>query len=122
MTIKEGYELFGGNYEEVLYRLRNEERIAKYAFKFLDDTSFATLKEALSSGDIETAFRAAHTLKGVCQNLSFTKLYESSNAITEELRPLEAKDVSEELGRVEEDYNRVVSVIRQIKEESSPLT
>lgn len=122
MTIKEGYELFGGNYEEVLYRLRNEERIAKYAFKFLDDTSFATLKEALSSGDIETAFRAAHTLKGVCQNLSFTKLYESSNAITEELRPLEVKDVSEELGRVEEDYNRVVSVIRQIKEESSPLT
>ncbi|MDO4303248.1 MAG: Hpt domain-containing protein [Bacillota bacterium] len=121
MTIKEGYDLLGRNYEEVLYRLRNEERIAKYAIKFLDDTSFATLKDALSTGDIETAFRAAHTLKGVCQNLSFTKLYESSNAITEELRTLENKDVSEYLSRVEEDYNRVISAIRQMKEESGPL-
>lgn len=121
MTIKEGYDLLGGNYEEVLYRLRNEERIAKYAIKFLDDASFATLKDALSTGDIETAFRAAHTLKGVCQNLSFTKLYESSNAITEELRALENKDVSEYLSRVEEDYNRVISVIRQMKEESGLL-
>ncbi len=121
MTIKEGYDLLGGNYEEVLFRLQNEERIAKYVLKFLDDTSFAALKEALSSGDMETAFRAAHTLKGVCQNLSFTRLYESSNAITEELRPLENKDVSEYFRRVEEDYNRVIAVIRQMKEENAPM-
>lgn len=121
MTIREGYELFGGNYGEVLSRLQKEERIAKYVNKFLNDTSFETLKNALASNDMETAFRAAHTLKGICQNLSFTRLYESSNALTEELRSLQVKDVSEYVSRVEEDYNKVTSVIRQMMEESGSL-
>ena len=34
----------------------------------------------------EAAFRAAHTLKGVAQNLGFQKLYLSSAALTEALR------------------------------------
>ena len=34
----------------------------------------------------EDAFRSAHTLKGVCQNLSFDRLYEVSHELTELLR------------------------------------
>ena len=35
---------------------------------------------------MELAFRAAHTLKGVCMNLGFDHLYKPSFEITESLR------------------------------------
>lgn len=41
---------------------------------------------AINSQDWEAAFRAAHTLKGVAQNLGFQRLYLSSAALTEALR------------------------------------
>ena len=54
-------ERFGGN--AALY-----ERLA---LKFLDDAHFAALEQALADGDVDTAVREAHTLKGVAGNLSF---------------------------------------------------
>ena len=64
-------ERFGGNAE--LY-----ERLA---LKFLDDTHFAALEQALAGGDVDTAVREAHTLKGVAGNLSFTALYEAASKV-----------------------------------------
>ena len=43
--------------------------VRRFALKFLQDDSFPNLKKALEAQDAPTAFRAAHTLKGVCQNL-----------------------------------------------------
>ena len=71
MTVKECYEQMGADYEDVLGRLRNEALIRKFAKKFLEDGSFQMLKDGLAKKDGEMAFRAAHTLKGVCQNLGF---------------------------------------------------
>ena len=73
MTVKECYEQMGADYEGVLGRLRSEGLIKKFAKKFLDDGSFQSLKDNLAQGNGEEAFRAAHTLKGVCQNLGFDK-------------------------------------------------
>ena len=75
MTVKECYEQMGADYEDVLGRLRNEALIRKFAKKFLEDGSFQMLKDGLVKKDGEMAFRAAHTLKGVCQNLGFDNLY-----------------------------------------------
>lgn len=77
MTVKECYEQMGADYEDVLGRLRNEALIRKFAKKFLEDGSFQMLKDGLAKKDGEMAFRAAHTLKGVCQNLGFDNLYEA---------------------------------------------
>ena len=71
MTVKECYEQMGADYEGVLGRLRSEVLIKKFAKKFLDDGSFRSLKDNLAQKNGEEAFRAAHTLKGVCQNLGF---------------------------------------------------
>ena len=71
MTIQECYEAIGGNYEDVLRRLRSEALIRKFTLKFLEDQSYSLLKQALGDNNYEEAFRGAHTLKGVCQNLSF---------------------------------------------------
>lgn len=50
------------------------------------DNSYDTFVQALEEGDAEEAFRAIHTLKGVCLNLSFDALYGISSEIIEDLR------------------------------------
>lgn len=86
MTVRESYEKMGANYDGVLSRLGNEMLIKKFAVKFLKDPSFQDLTDAIEQGDAEHAFRAAHTLKGICLNLGFDNLYKPSEALTEKLR------------------------------------
>lgn len=76
MTMQEYYKAIGGNYEAVLGRLHSEALIQRFTLKFLEDQSYLQLKQALENKNYEDAFRSAYTLKGVCQNLSFDRLYE----------------------------------------------
>lgn len=117
MTVKEFYEEVGGDYDEIMSRLRTEERISKFAGMFAKDESYKTLVSSIESGNAEEAFRAAHTMKGMCQNMAFTRLYESSHEITETLRPqdLEALNAAkEQINKVTEDYNRVIGGIQKL--------
>ena len=86
MTVKECYTLLSADFDGVMSRLLAEKRVAKFAARFPDDPSFNQLLSSLEGGDIATAFRAAHTLKGTSANLGFTSLYEKASAVTEELR------------------------------------
>ena len=86
MTTEQFYEKIGGDFADTLSRLMTEERILRFVRKFPADESFGLLKDALARKSQEEAFRAAHTLKGVAQNLGFTTLYEKSSAVTEILR------------------------------------
>ena len=86
MTLQECYKAMGSNYDEVLGRLRSERMIHKFALKFLEDTSYELLITSMENKDYAEAFRAAHTIKGVCQNLDFTRLYRSSSQLSEALR------------------------------------
>ena len=86
MTIQECYAALEGDYQEVLGRLYSDALVQRFVGKFLSDQSFQLLEDALKAESYDEAFRAAHTLKGVTQNLSFTKLYQSSHEITEALR------------------------------------
>ncbi len=116
MTIRKCYELMGSNYDSVLSRLGSEAIIARVAVKFLNDPSFTDLKSALGDGRTEDAFRAAHTLKGVCVNLGFDKLYESSSALTELLRAGRTDGADVMLAAIEKNYNETVSALTSFKE------
>ena len=118
MTVKECYEQMGSDYEGVLGRMGSEAMIKRFALKFLQDPSFNNLKENLEKNDGEEAFRAAHTLKGVCLNLGFDELYEASAEITEKLRGKEY--VPESRRKIPEDSQRnqrfrVTSALPQAK-------
>lgn len=113
ITVKEGYNLLGGDYEEVLSRLRDDERIKKYAGMFLKDTSYEDLTNGLENNDHEEAFRGAHSLKGVCMSLGFTKLYDSAFRITEILRGNDMKGAADFLPMVKEDYNMTIEAIQK---------
>ena len=110
MKVAEFYEKTGGNYADTMGRLMTEERILRFVKKFPADGSFALLKDALARSSQEEAFRAAHTLKGVAQNLGFTALYEKSSAVTEILRggSLEVAPLMPELEKI---YNLTIESI-----------
>ena len=114
MTLKECYDMFGGDYEDVSRRLPSEKLIEKF-LKFQDDKSYENLQNALKEEDYEEAFRAAHTLKGVAQNLSFKNLGQSSSLLTEALRAKKEKPGQELVENVAEDYEQVIKCIGQYK-------
>ena len=116
MTVKECYEQMGADYEGVLGRLRSEALIKKFAKKFLDDGSYASLKKGLDEQNGEEAFRAAHTLKGVCQNLGFDNLYEVSFDITEKLRGRDTDGCEELFAKVTEQYEKTTDAIRMMED------
>lgn len=111
MNINECYQAMGADYEEVFGRLRNEKLIAKFVLKFPDDPSFSQLKNSLAEKNTKEAFRAAHTLKGVAQNLGFTPLYETAAAITEVLRTGNLPDGESMMNAVTKEYERTIAAI-----------
>ena len=115
MTIRECYEAANSNFDEVLARLGSERLIQKFALKFLDDTSYQELLDSMREADGEKAFRAAHTLKGVCLNLGFTALGQVSSVLTEALRPNKDTTGCEAmLADVTAEYDRLVAALRQL--------
>lgn len=117
MKLKECYEHLGGDYKEVMSHLRTDARVEKFLLLFLEDDSYVQLIRCLEVGDDEGAFRAVHTLKGICQNLSFTRLFQSSCALTEALRNGRSGDVSGLVHEVGADYERTAGAIRMFEAE-----
>lgn len=115
MTLRDCYVKLNGDYDEVLSRLRSERLVQKFVLKFLDDRSYNTLVEAVAERDRETAFRAAHTIKGMCQNLSFTRLGGSADKLTEALRNSWESNAGELFEQVRADYDLTAGAIRELK-------
>lgn len=116
MTIQECYEKMGGNYGEVVGRLRTDERVQKFLMLFLKDTSFSDLANGIETGNVELAFRAAHTLKGICGNLSLTKLLALSESLTEALRGKSevGPDVAPLYAEAKEAYDTIIQAIQSL--------
>lgn len=85
--------------------------------KFLDDPQYPALRAALEAGDMERAVSAAHTLKGVCGNLSMTGLY---GLFTRQVDALRAGDLPLAQGIMAEIapvYEQVTADIRRRTDE-----
>lgn len=67
MNIEACYNKMGADYAEVKSRLPSDAFIKRFALKFLDDPTFALLEKSLAEENVDEAFRAAHTLKGITQ-------------------------------------------------------
>ena len=122
MTIEQCYQQLHGDYAQVLQRLPSPALVERFIGKFLDDGSFNELSSAMAAGQTETAFRAAHTLKGVSANLGFEQLRQSASNLTELLRgktgtvPAEAFPLMEQ---VRQDYEMTADAIRAYRAERS---
>ena len=116
MTLQECYAAMEGDYKGVLGRLGSERMVQKFALKFLNDPSYDNLVKAMAEENYEEAFRAAHTIKGVCQNLDFTKLFHSSSELSEALRNGFTPEAPALVERVTADYRQTTDAIRAFQE------
>ena len=112
MNLKDCYIKFGGDFDEVLGRLRREQIVQKFMYKFLDDKSFHLFEASVENKDYEEALRAVHTLKGICQNLSFTRLFESSSLVTNALKENDWDKAIDMMPKLSEDYYETINVIK----------
>lgn len=116
MTLQECYAQLGGGYDEVMGRLRSEERVVKFLGLFQADESFRSLAAAMAASDWPTAFRAAHSLKGVALNLALTDLARSASELTECLRPgTPAQEPGPLYAAVEADYEKTIAAITALR-------
>ena len=84
--------------------MNNEEFYLKMVNLMLNDNQVDKLKEAVEAGDLDSAFEAAHALKGVTGNLGLTPIRKPVLEITELLRT-----------RTEMDYTDLVAEIEKQK-------
>lgn len=115
MEVREVYEKMGADYQEVLRRLPSEALIARLVVKFPADGTFQSLKKALEEQNAQEAFRAAHTLKGVCQNLGFDNLFQPVYDLTEALRGGSLEGSDELMPLVEKQYQITVDAIHEFE-------
>lgn len=113
MTIQECYTKLKGNYEDAVRRLSSDNLIERFMLMFPKDTTMQTLRAAVAEGNIEESFRAAHTLKGIAANLSFSELAEVSSKLTEQLRPRTNQADGELVSQIEELYELTINTLKE---------
>lgn len=111
-------EAAGIDVASALERMMGSEALLERLLgKFLDDPQYPALRAALEAGDMERAVSAAHTLKGVCGNLSMTELY---GLFTRQVDALRAGDLPLARGIMAEiapAYEQVTAAIRRRTDE-----
>ena len=110
MDINEFYREIGVDAKDVLNRLGSVVLIKKYLNKFAKDGTFADLKKGIAEKDYQAAFRAAHTLKGICLHLELLPLSEISVNLTDILRNY-TPDRESDLNGTFESFSKVYSEI-----------
>lgn len=113
MTVEKFYEHIGGDYVGTKARLMTDERIARFVKKFPSDGSYQLLLDSLETGNVQEAFRAAHTIKGVAQNLGFTTLFTVAEDVTEVLRA-GSLDVADKMPKLSANYKLTIDAINQL--------
>ncbi|MCQ2172638.1 MAG: Hpt domain-containing protein [Bacteroidales bacterium] len=116
MTVQDLYNNLHGDFQEACKRLLNEKMVANFVLKFPADPSMQQLRDAVAAHDIETSFRAIHTLKSVSGVLSFTQLYKVAWDLTEQLRPRLDEADPALLELVEKEYAVCINAIKEFAE------
>lgn len=115
MELNEFYEKVGGNYEAVIQRLPSAKLIQKFVCKFPEDPSYGLLTEALAAGDFESAFRAAHTIKGTAANLGLDMLANAASELTEALRDTQQLADKSLIAAMAEAYQITIELIAELQ-------
>ena len=89
----------------------NEGLYEKFLKKFPGDDNFRILVEGTKNRDLEGAFTAAHTLKGVAGNLGLDCITTLLFPVVEKLRSGELDGVEEAVEKMEVIYDELCKII-----------
>lgn len=114
-TLKDKLVNAGIDVDDALGRfMNNESLMIRLLKKFVNDPSYQQLVDAYHNKDGEAAFRASHTLKGVCGNLSITRLFELSSEQVELFRSGQFDEGFAMMDEVSAAYNQIIDVINTL--------
>ena len=118
MTLQELYVAIGGDYDQAVRVLRIEKLIDKHIRRLPTNGVVDGLLDAGGSMDPTELFEKSHAMKGVCANLGLVKLSAAASEISEEYRPGNQRQFSDEeikakLEAIRSDYTVIVEKIRE---------
>ena len=91
----------------------NEKLYLSICRKFLADTSYSLLREALSNRQFSKAHDCIHTLKGVAANLGFEHIRYICNQLMSELEQNELHLMEWNLEKLAREYQKIISVLNE---------
>lgn len=93
----------------------SEDIYEEFLYRFPDDKNLSQLEEFLSKGDIESAFKKAHTLKGVTSNYGFINVYEAVIPVVEILRSGSSDGIEGPLAKLKKNNDFICNIINKYK-------
>lgn len=113
MLTLDALKQFGADTDDGLSRcMGNEAFYFKLIGKVIDDSNFKILEDAVAAKDLDKAFEAAHSLKGVLGNLALTPIYEPVCEVTELLRAKQDVDYSEYLKKISDKRSVLAGLLK----------
>ena len=117
-NLKNDLLALGVDYDTALERfLGKSDFYEEFLFMFLEDEQMQTLEESLQKKDITMAFKAAHTLKGLCGNLGFKNLLQYIFPMVEILRSGSLSETDSLMADLSEAYNMLCSTLSKYQEQ-----
>ncbi len=109
--------LDGVDIEKGIQTWQNKEAYTKALLGFSLDYGNAAVESTrlIDEGDIDSAARMVHKLKGVTGNLSITEVYDTATGIDTGLKENRIEDVKNQLVALATVLNRAVDSIRQLE-------
>ena len=111
MLTMDALQAYGANTQEGLGRCLNNEafylRLVNMAVK---DANFQKLHDALTQGDLDAGFEAAHALKGVLGNLALSPLLAPIGEVTELLRARTPTDYAPYRDAIDQKYAELAAL------------
>ncbi len=102
----------GVNTQEGLTRCMNNEAFyLRLVGMGLKDGGFEKLEGAVSEGNLDAAFEAAHALKGVLGNLALTPIYGPVSEMTELLRARTQTDYAPFIEKIRDERAKLLSLL-----------
>ncbi len=113
-AVKEILENGGIDVDGLLDRcMKSEALVARLLKKFLADSTYAKLTEAVANNDMNAAIEAAHTLKGVCGNLSISDLFALLDKQVSTLRGGDMAGAVAMMPDVTRNYDKAIRAIQK---------
>ena len=107
---------WGVDWEEIRDRfMGNEDLIARFMFKFLNDQSMNDLTKYLAEGNVSEAFKAVHTLKGVGANLGLKGFLTPVCELTEILRAGSMDGYKEKYDLIKPKYDDLIVILKKFQ-------
>lgn len=76
-----------------------------------DENEIAALEASIKSKDYKTAFKAAHSIKGIVGNLDFKPLYKLLTDLVEDLRADKVDDVDNKFELCKNEYLKIKELL-----------